>query len=170
MNEQPRSVSSTDPPLPSGADEAADLAVHLARVRAHRAELGESLRAVDDALAAAAAQDSAWPERVAAALAELAHDLRDHVEITEGERGLYARMRHTAPRLATPIDRLHSEHPRHREQVERLLAGLERDGAAADLATVRAEVGALTAALRAHRQRGRDLVHEAYDIDLGGSG
>ena len=169
MNEQPRSAPSTDPSLSPGADEAADLAGHLARVRALRAELAESLRAVDDALAAAA-PDDAWPERVAAALAELGHDLRDHVEITEGERGLYARVRHSAPRLATPIERLRSEHPRHREQVEHLLAGLERDGAAADLATVRAEVGSLVTQLRAHRQRGRDLVHEAYDIDLGGSG
>ncbi len=153
-------------------------------MRAHRAELAESLHAVEDALApgpsaapaassaasASAGLGTAWPERLATALAELAHDLRDHVEITEGDRGLYARVRRSAPRLATPIDRLVTEHARHRSQVDGFLAVLEDGGTIGDLADFRADVATLLAELRAHRKRGRDLVHEAYDIDLGGSG
>ncbi|MEO7752398.1 MAG: hypothetical protein ABIS35_03205 [Terracoccus sp.] len=164
MDEQPSSEPEAGLPT-----DAADLAAHLARVRAHRAELAESLHAVDDALASDA-QGAAWAERLETALAELGHDLRDHVEITEGDQGLYALVRRDSPRLATPVERLVTEHARHRAQVDGLLAALEHDDVDSDLPALRAEVTALLAQLRLHRQRGRDLVHEAYDIDLGGSG
>ena len=62
----------------------------LDELRRHRAELRESMSALEDALAAPAAADrSRWARRVQAALAEVSGDFRAHVDLTEGPHGLY---------------------------------------------------------------------------------
>lgn len=153
-----------------GATTSTELAAHLDQVRARRAELGEAIRAVDEALEAPVARGGAWRERVRAALAELDHDLRDHIELTESPGGLYERLRADAPRLSTPVDRLFAEHERFRQEVGGYLAVLEHGGTMADLPAFREELTTLVRRLRRHRQTGADLVYEAYDVDLGGSG
>jgi hypothetical protein len=153
-----------------GATTSTELAAHLDQVRARRAELGESIRAVDEALEAPVARGGAWRERVRAALAELDHDLRDHIELTESPGGLYERLRTDAPRLSTPVDRLFAEHEKFRQEVGGYLAVLEHGGTMADLPAFREELTTLVRRLRRHRQTGADLVYEAYDVDLGGSG
>ena len=61
----------------------------LTELRRHRAELRESMSALEDALAAPAAADRPrWAHRVHAAVAEVSGDFRAHVDITEGSRGL----------------------------------------------------------------------------------
>ena len=40
----------------------------------------------------------------------------------------------------------------------------------ADLPAFREELTTLMGRLRRHRQAGSDLIYEAYDVDLGGSG
>jgi hypothetical protein len=63
----------------------------LEDVRCRRAELLESMRAVEQALAAPApGRHARWAERVHVALVELSADLREHIDITEGPDGLYA--------------------------------------------------------------------------------
>jgi hypothetical protein len=47
---------------------------------------------------------------------------------------------------------------------------LEHGGTTADLPVFREEVTTLMGQLVRHRQKGADLVYEAYDVDLGGSG
>ena len=143
---------------------------YLDEVRAKRAELRDSVAAVEEALAAPVARGGAWRERVRAALAELQHDLRDHVELTEAEDGLHDRIREAAPRLSTPIERLAREHHELAEKVSGYLAVLEHGGTTADLPAFREEVTALCGRLVRHRQRGSDLVYEAYNVDIGGSG
>jgi len=119
MNVQPNAAI---PPLaPAGqldaqgfdrgrVETAADLAVHLERVRRHRSELRDSVAAVDLALEAPIARGGMWRERVRAALAELAHDFDDHVALTESPGGIYDRARHSAPRLSGLVTRLLEEH------------------------------------------------------------
>jgi hypothetical protein len=142
---------------------------YLERVRAHRAELQESVAAVDHALAWPIARGGAWRERVRAALAELAHDFQDHIEITEPPAGLYARARRAAPRLSTTVERLTAEHVRLRDAIQGYLMVLEHGGTMADLPVFREEVATLIGQLVRHRQAGNDLVYEAYSVDLGGS-
>ena len=79
----------------------------LTELRRHRAELRESMSALEDALASPAITDrSRWVQRVQAALVEVAGDFRTHVEITEGPRGLYRELLETSPRLSGAVDRL----------------------------------------------------------------
>jgi hypothetical protein len=174
MNVQSNAAS---PPLAAaGPDDAPrervalDLAAHLERVRAHRAELRDSVAAVDLALEAPIARGGMWRERVRAALAELAHDFDDHVALTETPGGIYDRARRSAPRLSGRIDRLLAEHRDLREAIGGYLAVLEHGGTMADLPVFREELTTLIGRLVRHRQRGGDLVYEAYDVDLGGQG
>ena len=148
----------------------ADFAAYLERVRAHRAELRESVQAVDDALASPIARGGAWRERVRAALAELSHDFEDHIRLTEGPGGLYESVRDGDPRLGGRVRRLMREHQRYREDLSAYLTVLEHAGTMADLPVFREEVTTLMGQLVRHRQKGADLVFEAYDVDLGGQG
>lgn len=60
----------------------------LEELRRHRAELRESMSALEGALAAPATADRArWAQRVQVALVELAGDFREHIDITEGPNG-----------------------------------------------------------------------------------
>ena len=148
------------------------IAVHLdertmADLRTRRAELRESMSALELALAAPRADPGRWLERVHAALVELDGDLRTHVEITEGEGGRHADVAEVAPRLAGPAGQLADEHGVARRLIDDLLAqpaALDR----ADLGQVRTRANELLAMLVRHRQRGADLVYEAYQVDVGG--
>lgn len=147
-----------------------ELADHLERVRAARGELTESIRALEDALALPAGLGDTWRRRVRAALTELAHDLRDHVEITEADGGLHADLLANAPRLALPVDALVADHRYFIEEVERLLAERDSGQARENADAHREAVGAMLTRLTRHRQRGSDLIYEAYEVDIGGSG
>lgn len=147
------------------------LTMHLDRVRAQRAELGESMAALDDALAHPVGAGGVWRGRVRAALTELAHDLRDHMTVTEATDGLYADLRERAPRLSREVDAQVTEHAELLGEIDRLLA--ERDEGLSSPEAIRAHREAATVLLgrlARHRQRASDLVFEAYDVDLGGSG
>jgi hypothetical protein len=135
-------------------------------LRRRRAELLESLRAVEQALAAPApGRQAPWAERVQAALVELAGDFRDHVEITEGPNGVYGDLLVTAPRLQGAVAALTREHAVIKAQVDELIDAA--DGSA-DVDELREGGTALLARLHRHRQRGSDLIFEAYEADIGG--
>lgn len=141
---------------------------YLQRMRAHRAELRDAVAAVDDALASPIARP-AWRDRVRTALVELCHDFRTHIELTEGEGGLYADVRASSPRLSGRVRRLSDEHVRYAAHLESLLARIDGEGELPDPVALREEATALMGQLIRHRQAGADLVFEAYEVDLGGS-
>jgi hypothetical protein len=141
----------------------------LEELRRHRAELRESMSALEDALAAPVAADlTRWAQRVHVALVELAGDLREHIEITEGADGLYGDLLESSPRLSGPVDSLTREHVLIRAQVEGLLARVAAPASVEDVGRVRDLGTALLGRLVRHRQRGSDLVFEAYEFDIGG--
>lgn len=141
----------------------------LEELRRHRAELRESMSALEDALAAPAAGDrERWAQRVHVAAVELAGDLRDHVDITEAPDGLYGEVLTTTPRLSGAVDTLIREHVLIRGQVDSLLARVAGSEAIGDVDRVRDLGTALLGRLVRHRQRGADLVFEAYEFDIGG--
>ena len=151
---------------PSSTTPDADL---LEELRRHRAELRESLGALEDALAAPAVSDrQRWAQRVHVAAVELSGDFREHVDLTEGPDGLSRDVLTTSPRLSGAVDTLTREHGLIHGQVDSLLARVAESDVVVDVDRVRDLGTALLGRLVRHRQRGADLVFEAYEFDIGG--
>ncbi|MGN6578083.1 MAG: hemerythrin domain-containing protein [Nocardioides sp.] len=148
----------------------ADDRTRLADLRRRRAELRESLNALERALSAPAPAGLAghWAERVHAALLELAGDFREHLAVTEGPDGLYQDLARRAPRLAGQVSRLVQDHVAIGERLEGLLSlmGLPVDGD--EVRRIRELGTELLGSIVRHRQHGADLVYEAYEVDIGG--
>jgi hypothetical protein len=141
----------------------------LEELRRHRAELRESMGALEDALASPATADrTRWTQRVEAALVEVAGDFRAHVAITEGPHGLYVELLATSPRLTGAVDDLTRDHVLIGGQIDDLLTRVAGPDATAAVDGVRRSATALLGRIVRHRQRGSDLVFEAYEFDIGG--
>jgi len=139
----------------------------LQAVRARRAELRESIAALEQALAGPApGRSEIWAERVRVVLTELSADLRLHNEIAEGSEGLHREVLTTAPRLGGAIRRLVDEHAEISRLVEELLARVS--GPLDGVEDTRALGVALLSRLARHRQAGADMIYEAYQTDIGG--
>ena len=137
-------------------------------LRRRRAELRESMNALEQALAAPApGRLGTWAQGIHAALGELSADFREHIDITEGPNGLYRGLLTTAPRLSNAVARLTREHAQIRVLVDDLLARVSA-AEVNDADRLRDLGTALLAKLARHRQRGSDLLYEAYESDIGG--
>lgn len=146
-------------------------AAYLQQVQAQRAELGESMAALQAALDHPAGLGPTWRGRVRAALTELAHDLRDHVELTESTGGFYDDILTKAPRLSHRVEEQKAEHAALLDEVQRLLDERDEGMPGADAVVAHREAATrLLGQLVRHRQRGSDLTYEAYEVDLGGMG
>ena len=138
-------------------------------LRRQRAELRGSMSALELALAAPAPGSQVrWAERVHVALVELSADFREHIDVTEGHDGLYADLLATAPRLSEAVARLARDHARIRHQIDDLVARVRTPESREDVDKIRDLGTLLLGVLVRHRQRGSDLVYEAYELDLGG--
>lgn len=141
----------------------------LENLRQRRAELRESMRALEQALAAPApGRVDVWAERVHVAVVELSADFRQHIEITEGPDGLYPGLLITAPRLSNAVTGLTREHGQITVMIDELLTCLAGPDVGGDADGARDLGTALLSRLIRHRQRGADLVYEAYATDIGG--
>ncbi len=154
-----------DQPLASRAE----LATELATVRARRAELREALGAFERALAAAAVGRAVvWGEAVHAGVLELADEFGTHVEITEGPDGLHQSILAGDLRLANAVDALTAEHAQIAAEIAELVADSEAPVGDEDVDGLREQGNRVLGHLIRHRQRGADLIYEAYETDIGG--
>ena len=115
--------------------------------------------------AARPAAGAGWRLELQEALATLRLAFQQHVEAVESPTGLLAQLVTEAPRLSPSTDRLRVEHGEINASIDRMIA----------LASQTAEPGELRndaldtlVAIARHRQRGADLVYEAYEVDIGG--
>jgi len=138
-----------------------------------RAELRESSRDLVRALEAASpGREGAWMQRVVVCLDAFREDITEHIESTEATDGLYDEVRAAQPRLTHQVKRLVDDHQVLRERVDAVCALAAQAGNDPDPEVVRAvrdrgtEVVGL---LQRHRQRGSDLIFEAYETDIGGA-
>jgi len=113
---------------------------------------------------AAPARDPRWRELVTERLRALREAFGEHVVVTEGPEGLYAELLAHAPRLASGVDTLVREHG----QVLAALDRLYQRVSTMDIERIRAKASDRLLQLARHRQRGADLVYEAYATDIGG--
>ena len=141
-------------------------AAPLAAARRHRAELLQAIQSFERALAVPAG-DPAWRDGVAERLGSLRAAFAGHVVVTEGADGLYAEVLDHAPRLSRAVHILIREHA----ALAAAMDGLQRQisiGRRPSIEEVRGWASDLLRELSRHRQRGADLVYEAYATDIGG--
>jgi hypothetical protein len=132
----------------------------------------DATAALEAALAAPAA-GAGWRDGLRAALVEVDVTIRDHIAETEGDGGLLDRVRVEVPRLSNAVSKLVDEHltltQLTRKVVDRL-DGVADDRIGEEAPVVREDALNLLAAIVRHRQRGADLLYEAYQVDVGGRG
>ncbi|HEU4544025.1 MAG TPA: hypothetical protein VFR23_23035 [Jiangellaceae bacterium] len=141
--------------------------------RARRAQLLAAINALECALAVPA-RDPTWTTQVASGVDRLAQAFDAHVVATEGPEGMYADVLRNAPRLSFAVNQLVVEHADGRASIAALgklvddLSGAAPDYPADLIERIREDGTQLLASLVRHRQRGADLVFEAYQHDIGG--
>jgi hypothetical protein len=139
----------------------------LNAVRLRRSELRESITALDAAIEAAAVEPVVWGEAVHAAVLRLAADFLEHVDVTEGSGGLHETIVESSPRLSYAVGVLTRDHSELQAKTAELDSASEAPVMAADVDSIRRRGENLIEHLRKHRQRGADLVYEAFEQDLG---
>jgi hypothetical protein len=143
----------------------------LDAVMLRRAELRETLTYLEHCLAAPAfGRAVVWGEAVHDALTTVAADFAAHVEVTEGAGGLHESIVAADIRLSNAVDALTAEHATVAREVARLVADSAPPVVEADVDTLRERGTRLLVALSKHRQRGADLIYEAFEVDIGGMG
>lgn len=141
--------------------------VDVARTR--RAQLLAAINRLECALAVPAG-DPSWTTQVRAGIRTLSTAFEQHIAATEGPDGMYAEILRNAPRLSFAVNRLVVEHADTRASIS-ALAELTDERSASDqddIERIRDAGTNLLATLVRHRQRGADLVFEAYAHDIGG--
>ena len=107
---------------------------------------------------------SAWtgrPTQLAAAVDRLATEFALHVEVTEGPNGLHQAILAGDLRLANQVGALAAEHAEIAAEIAAFSIADEADDG-------RTRGHRLLDRIARHRQRGADLIYEAYQVDLGG--
>jgi hypothetical protein len=155
-----------------GARSAAAVTPSLEDVRLRRAGLKAAMSALEIALASPAPHRATWIAGVRESLHAVQEVWTRHIAATEAPGSFLDEVIAEAPRLATPASRLRREHGEILAAItraERKLAEPPDDDTYDEWSdAVRGELTALLVALARHRQRGADLVYEAYDVDIGG--
>jgi hypothetical protein len=138
-------------------------------VRQRRAELRDTLGVLERALASPGpSRPMIWGERLHAAVGRLASDFALHVEVTEGPGGLHQTILAGDLRLVSQVDALVAEHQTIAADIAALAAASEAPVTPADVPGLRDQGTVLLTRIMRHRQRGADLVYEAYQTDIGG--
>ena len=136
-----------------------------------RADLRHALVDVERAISSpAAGRLQTWTGDVVKRLTLLRDSIDEHIEVTERSEGLYEEILHRAPRLSSQVDRLRAEHPALRTATADLIERLHSTSIGRDwpLDEARDDAQRLLGKIVKHRQRGADLVWEAYNLDIGG--
>jgi hypothetical protein len=145
----------------------------MREVRQRRESLYRAMLALENAVASPVELGDEWHHRVEDAAEHLRELIDEHTHETERPGGFLDRIVAEEPRLAKRVERLAEEHVDLQRQVGHVLRILD-DAAVTDLAAraedVRDEAMTLLAVLARHRQRGADLIYEAYEVDIGESG
>jgi hypothetical protein len=135
------------------------------RARVRRNELHGAMERLEATVAKPAAPDG-WADAVEASLLELEDALRAHIREVEAPDGLLAEIVDVAPRLVAEVETIKKEHVDLVRSWSRARQSL-RDDSVGSVTEVRRRVISLLGRLAIHRQRGSDLVYEAYNVDIG---
>jgi hypothetical protein len=144
----------------------------LGEARQRRQTLHDALVQMEVAISSpAAGRVPEWSMQVRKDLVGLRDAFDQHVEATEKPDGLYDEIMTRAPRLAHTVDRLREEHPQIQASIAASIERMEADEVVRDdwpVDRARDDLQRLIGGLVRHRQKGADLVWEAYNVDIGG--
>ena len=134
------------------------------KARVRRNELHGAMERLEATVAKPAAPNG-WAGAVDASLLELEDALRAHIREVEAPDGLLAEIVDVAPRLVAEVETIKKEHVDLIRSWLRARQSLTGDGGASG-PEVRRRIISLLGLLVMHRQRGSDLVYEAYNVDI----
>ena len=134
----------------------------VATARKRRHLLGDALHGLERAVAGPSGAEG-WFEGVSSTLAKLREALDEHIEATEGPGGLLDDIQDVAPRLSNEIKLIKAEHEELVDLLGKAQMSLEQ---ANDPKAIRNRAMSILPRLFLHRQRGADLVYEAYNVDI----
>ena len=144
----------------------------LEEARRRRKTLHDSLVALEVAISSpAAGRIPEWTGVVLKEMVGVRDAFEQHVVVTEKPDGLYEEILGRAPRLENAISKLKDEHPDIAEAVATSVARLEQveiGGIEWPLDDARDDLQRFIGRVIRHRQKGADLVWEAYNVDIGG--
>jgi hypothetical protein len=139
------------------------------RSRQHRRGVRQACLDLEEALARPVRQDpDRWFSGVAIRVEHLATAFHHHVEQSESPDGLLSQIVDVAPRLVHAVGQAKVDH----QVLAGELAGLQGAVSRANVEdvdqtdTVRHAALHLLLGIAAHRQRGADLIYDAYSVDV----
>lgn len=144
--------------------------VQLDAVRTRREALYEAVVGLEDALATPVGDGVKWRLRVAMAIDHATIRIEEHAKQTEAKDGFLDRVVSEVPRLQRRVNQLKVDHERLEKEVDalRLAVSLVDDPRIPDEAVnIRNQAIELLGQMTRHRQRGADLIYEAYQVDIG---
>lgn len=160
-----------DDPGASGPD--IDLTVSteaLDQARVRRTALGDAADLIEDLLARPGS-DPQWTMRVADSLQGLRTAFDAHVAEVESADGLLPQLVRDAPRVANGVRRMELEHVSIAADLDaaaELVRSCGGECGADVVDQIREAVVDVLRSISRHRQKGADLVYEAYNVDIGG--
>jgi hypothetical protein len=141
----------------------------LAAVRRRRVSLRAAMTSLEESLAVpASGRIGVWAVGVDEAAVEVGSHLNEHIETSEGPQGFHVEILAAAPRLSHAVATLVSDHEAASDILGQLLTRVEEAKTQEDVDAIRELGTELLSRLTRHRQRGADLIYEAYEYDLGG--
>ena len=155
------------------ADDRNELTPALSEARKRRATLHDALVHLEIAISSpAAGRIPEWTALVTKEVIGVRDAFDQHVMVTEKPGGLYEEIITRAPRLDGTVRRLKQEHPEIVEKVAQMVERLEKatiGGPEWPLDDARDDLQRFIGTVIRHRQKGADLVWEAYNVDIGGT-
>jgi hypothetical protein len=149
------------------------LTAALNEARLRRATLHDALVHLEMAISSpATGRIAEWTAGVVKEITGVRDAFDQHVLVTEKPGGLYEEIITRAPRLDGTVGRLKAEHPGIATKLGATLDKLESVEIGGDewpLDVARDDLQRFIGTVIRHRQRGADLVWEAYNVDIGGT-
>jgi len=125
------------------------------------------MQQVELAAAAPTAKQS-WMIDLQHSLRQLEIAVNEHIVDVQSPMGLLDRIVDQAPRLQRSVERTKEDHLALAESLGSLLETMDEADAAERPDDIRDAAMEILVALARHRQKGADLIYDAYDIDIGG--
>ena len=139
----------------------------FAVVGRNRSQLGRAMQQVELAAAAPSAKES-WLGDLQQSLQQLETEFTTHVDRVQAPDGLLEGIVDTAPRLQLVVEQTRKNHVAVSRSIAEALEMTRSEDANAKHDDIRDATMAVLVALARHRQKGADLIYDAYDIDIGG--